>query len=238
MNVWDTTVQVWDEFSLTQMWATANSTSGLQTVEAGVNVANFMYDDDYAHFFIYDTQDGYDQTGCYNNLCDDFVQVSSTLYPGDIFASASVEGGYQSESYPWWFKDGENGHWWLLYGWEELEPVGFYPSAWYDSPGLYYHATQLQFGGEIWNDQTGGSHTQTDMGSGHFSDAGYTYASYQAWLQSFSDSSGSLSHLTDMIVSATDVNCYDIDYHDDYNDPYFETFFFFGGPGYDATNCY
>nr|GFB32960.1 hypothetical protein LSAT_3X28780 [Tanacetum cinerariifolium] len=67
----------------------------------------------------------------------------------------------------------------------------------------------VQFGGEVVNSQASGSHTSTEMGSGHFSSEGFGKASYFRNMQVV-DWDNSLIPLSNLKVLADNPNCYDI----------------------------
>ncbi|XP_047324654.1 uncharacterized protein LOC124928167 [Impatiens glandulifera] len=71
------------DFSLVQLWlATDLSTPKSNSIEAGWTVHPHMYGDSKTRFFIYWTNDGYSNTGCYNLKCPGFVQTSQSFAIG------------------------------------------------------------------------------------------------------------------------------------------------------------
>ena len=130
-----------------------------------------LFNDNASHFFIYSTRDNYVSSGCYNNSCGDFVQVSSWIYPTQSIG-ASVSGGAQVKDYMFWEKvltiTGrlvDRGDYFEVVG-GTTEWVGCYPRTLFDTAGVANYASQVDYGGEIIDQHTGGSHTSTDMGSG------------------------------------------------------------------------
>ncbi|GAB4850436.1 hypothetical protein Ancab_029740, partial [Ancistrocladus abbreviatus] len=68
------------------------------------------------------------------------------------------------------------GNWWL-YLWST--PIGYWPQSIFNGGLLTNGADTLSWGGEIYDSSgTGGFHTLTQMGSGHFSHEGYKKACY------------------------------------------------------------
>ncbi|KAL3676510.1 hypothetical protein R1sor_026458 [Riccia sorocarpa] len=67
-NIWNPSVEAWNEFSLSQMWIAAGSydEKNLNTIEVGWQVYERLYQNKDPHFFIFWTRDGYKSTGCYN----------------------------------------------------------------------------------------------------------------------------------------------------------------------------
>ena len=238
-NVWKPAAEQSSEFSLMQTWLVAGTGAQKQTLESGWQVYRDLYGDGEPHLFIYSTRDGYGSTGCYNNTCGDFVQVSATVFPGMAISPVSAPGPEnQKEVAIQWLKDGESGHWWLKYG---SEWVGYYPRALFNAAsGIADHATAFRFGGEVIDDERGGRHTTTDMGSGALPSAGYGAAAYIRNLRYFA-ASGPREALagadaTGMVrYAVTDSFCYDAAYA--VGDANWGSHLFLGGPGYHPTNC-
>lgn len=242
INIWAPYTELNSEFSLSQIWVTRGSGTGLQSLEVGVQKYHDLYSDDAAHLFIYSTQDSYQTTGCYNNTCGDFVQVSSSWIPGQALTS-SLHGGAQHEESVYWMKDYDNGSWWLHAG---DEWVGYYPRELYNAAGVQNHAATISFGGEIIDNRNLNLHTSTDMGSGVFpslgyADADYGYVAYQrslGYVWQVSNGYFYFANATGLTTSRTDALCYDISYQgSDPNAPDWGPYFFFGGAGY-SSNCY
>jgi len=235
MNIWNPFVQANSEFSLTQMWVQAGS----ESVEVGFQKYPDHYGDSSTHLFIFSFRES--QFQCYNNECNDFViWDSSGVYPAIAISPTSTDGGTQVVGWPSWIKDTDSGDWWLAYGyyWATLQWVGYYPRSLYSSTGLINHANLLQFGGEIVDNRTSGTHTQTDMGSGQFPSAGFDHAAFQYVLQYAADANWSMwPDATGMATNRTDSFCYDVSYTAG-PDPSYGSYFLFGGPGYDAVNCF
>ena len=231
LNVWRSYTELNSEFSLSQIWAVAGSGSGLQTVEAGWQVYPNRQDSHIhdAHLFIYSTQDGYDNTGCYDLTCDDFVQTNSDVAIGGYFTNHSVVNGTQYATKIMLLKDHTTGHWWVKVG---DVYAGYYPRSLYNSAGLRDKATKIDFGGEIVNAWPSGRHTRTDMGSGYQPSAGWSYAAYQRTIR-YIDLNYAY-HTPSLTESRTKSACYDID--SAYDSGTWKTYFYFGGEGY-GTGC-
>ncbi|CAL9196111.1 unnamed protein product, partial [Musa hybrid cultivar] len=88
----------------------------INTVQAGWLVNPQLEGDNRAHFFTYWTSDGYQKTGCYNLVCQGFVQTSTRLTPGKIYTLSTLS----LEIY----KDRLTSNW-MLYN--DREPVGYWP---------------------------------------------------------------------------------------------------------------
>ncbi|KAI4340709.1 hypothetical protein MLD38_025519 [Melastoma candidum] len=224
INVWAPTISSQDEFSLSQMWIISGSFGDdLNTIEAGWQVSPELYGDYYPRFFTYWTTDAYQATGCYNLLCSGFIQTSSRIAIGAAISPTSSYGGGQFDISLLIWKDPKHGNWWLEFGSGNL--VGYWPSVLFSH--LRDHATMVQFGGEVVNTRRSGSHTGTQMGSGHFSGEGFGKASYFRNLQVV-DWDNNLVPPTGLRVLADHPNCYDI--RGGVNRVW-GNYFYYGGPG-------
>lgn len=108
--------------------------------------------------------------------------------------------------------------------------VGYWPSSLFTY--LANSATELTWGGEIYNSKIGGVHTKTQMGSGHFPGEGYGKASYFRNIQ-YVDSNGIFRDVDagELTPDATKPSCYNINLQSDTSGG-IGTNFYFGGPGY------
>lgn len=182
LNIWNAPVSpATDQYrmSLSQIWLSGRSSSNkTQTLEVGWNVQPKAWGTAKAVPFIYSTQDGYDQTGCYNLECSDFVQTSSDVVFGSAFASNqySVRGGTQPVMSVEWYRQASSGSWWLAINgnW-----VGYYPGSLYGTGDLANAGRSLTFdaGGEI---AAPDGLPSLPMGSGSFASAGYQQAAFVA----------------------------------------------------------
>ncbi|KAG0500257.1 hypothetical protein HPP92_000329 [Vanilla planifolia] len=206
LSVWNPSVSVSAEFSLSQIWLISGSFArDLNTIEAGWMVSPRLYGDTHPRFFTYWTSDSYERTGCYNLLCSGFVQISSKVAVGASISPTSVYGRRQFDITLLVWKDPKFGNWWLELGSGEL--VGYWPSC------LFSHlaggAKMVQFGGEIVNTRPSGSHTSTQMGSGHFAAEGFGRAAYFRNVEVV-DWENSLVPLSGIRVLADHPTCYDV----------------------------
>ncbi|WZZ61557.1 hypothetical protein YC2023_061664 [Brassica napus] len=221
VNIWKPEVQVADEFSLAQTWLVSGVGTTRNTIEAGLQVYPRIYGDNNLRLFVYWTADGYQSTGCYNNACSGFVQRSNLITVGGTYTTVSEYDGDQYDLSMLIWKDGEN--WWLKVG-EEL--VGYWPGKLFNSLGD--GATIVQWGGEIVNLETGGKHTTTDMGSGHFADEGFKKSSYFRNLMTI-DETNTLIEPQGVYPTTRHDNCYNIKAGDAGSS--WGVNFFYGGPG-------
>ncbi|KAD5317211.1 hypothetical protein E3N88_17157 [Mikania micrantha] len=224
INVWDPKVTDRFEFSLSQMWVISGSFGDdLNTIEAGWQVSPELYGDNYPRFFTYWTSDAYQATGCYNLLCSGFVQTNNRIAIGAAISPTSSYNGGQFDISLLIWKDPKHGNWWLEFGSGVL--VGYWPASLFTH--LRDHASMVQFGGEVVNSQASGSHTSTEMGSGHFSGEGFGKASYFRNMQVV-DWDNSLIPLSNLKVLADNPNCYDI--RGGINNVW-GNYIYYGGPG-------
>lgn len=232
LNVWSPYTERGSEFSLSQIAVARGSGGNRETVEAGWQKYRNLYGDYRPRLFIYFTPDNYGSGGCYNLTCGAFVQVNNSVYIGGGFTNIST---HPHPSAAWeftvrWQRHGETGDWWLKYGgtW-----VGYYPSNLFDNNGLRPRGSRASFFGEIIDDQPGGRHTWTDMGSGHFPGDGFGYAAYQRRIRTIT--TNNVWNIRPAISeNRTDANCYDIDVRN--SSGAWERYFYFGGSGYN-THC-
>ncbi|XP_047957953.1 uncharacterized protein LOC125203609 [Salvia hispanica] len=224
INVWAPRVANKYEFSLSQMWVIGGSFGDdLNTIEAGWQVSPEIYGDNYPRFFTYWTSDAYQATGCYNLLCSGFVQTNNRIAIGAAISPTSSYNGGQFDISLLIWKDPKHGNWWLEFGNGVL--VGYWPTFLFTH--LRDRANMVQFGGEIVNSRSSGSHTSTQMGSGHFAREGFGKASYFRNLQVV-DWDNSLIPLSNLRVLADHSNCYDI--RGGINRVW-GNYFYYGGPG-------
>ncbi|OVA02255.1 protein of unknown function DUF239 [Macleaya cordata] len=229
INVWDPEIEVVNEFSLSQIWVLSGSfDSDLNSIEAGWQVSPELYGDSRPRLFTYWTSDAYQATGCYNLLCSGFVQTNGKIAIGAAISPVSSFAGNQYDITILIWKDPKLGNWWLGFGDNTL--VGYWPAELFTH--LADHATMVEWGGEVVNARYNGGHTSTQMGSGHFAEAGFGQSSYFRNLE-IVDSDNSLSSAENILTLAENTNCYDIksSYSNEWG-----THFYFGGPGKN-DNC-
>ncbi|KAK6911285.1 Neprosin [Dillenia turbinata] len=225
INVWDPSIQVVNEFSLSQIWVLSGSFDGsdLNSIEAGWQVSPELYGDSRPRLFTYWTSDAYQATGCYNLLCAGFVQTNSRIAIGAAISPVSAYSGNQYDITILIWKDPKLGNWWMGFGDDTL--VGYWPAELFTH--LADHATMVEWGGEVVNSRANGGHTSTQMGSGHFAEDGFSKACYFRNLE-IVDSDNSLSSAQDISTLAENTNCYDIKSS---SNNQWGTHFYFGGPG-------
>ncbi|GAB4846362.1 hypothetical protein Ancab_025368 [Ancistrocladus abbreviatus] len=226
INQWDPYLAQSLDFSLSQIWVTSGESGpNLQTIEAGWQKYPNRTGVNGPTFFVYWTADGYNTTGCYDLKCPGWVQTSSMYIPGMPLQS-SIYDGQQYELAMDIERDQSTGNWWLyLWG----TPIGYWPPSIFNGGLLTYGADTLLWGGEIFDSSgTGGFHTLTQMGSGHFSNKGYKKACYvRNIVYTGPDGNVYAPTQSQLSASAPAWNCYDYQFQDSYG----ELYFYHGGPG-------
>ncbi|KAM3699568.1 hypothetical protein ACJW31_05G034900 [Castanea mollissima] len=212
INVWKPTVSNDGEMSISQIWVVAGPEDQINTMEAGWR------------------SDGYQKTGCQNLECPGFVQTNKNIVLGSPIVDVSSYSSKQVDIGITIYKNNEN--WWLKVN-DQL--VGYWPQSIFTY--LASSATELDWGGEIYNSKPGGLHTKTQMGSGHFPNEGYGKASYFQNIQ-YVDSKGNFidAEVERLVPDATKPSCYNIDVQNDKSGGS-GTHFYFGGPGYSKDKC-
>ncbi|XP_062232720.1 protein neprosin-like [Phragmites australis] len=224
VNVWSPRIGDPSEFSLSQIWVISGSFGNdLNTIEAGWQISPELYGDSNPRFFTYWTTDAYQETGCYNHNCRGFVQTTNKIAIGAAITPESVYNGRQFDITLMIWKDPKHGHWWLELG--QGLVVGYWPS--YLFTHLARHSNMVQFGGEVVNTQPSGSHTATQMGSGHFPSEGFDRAAYFRNLQVV-DWDNNLIPAANLKILADHTGCYDIQGG---SNAEWGSYFYYGGPG-------
>jgi len=244
INIWDTAGPVNNETSIGQV-AVIRGTP-MQAIEAGKIELQSLNGDLRPHFFTYyrtnDSATG-DWVGGYNTLVKGWIQVSSTVAPGmSLVAWQSVDGGNQ------YSLDVEvrlyQGNWWVK---AAGEWAGYYPyckgggappctsGTLFSASGIRDYASRLDWYGEVY-DSSAPAPTSTDMGSGKFASGGWQHAAYFRNLTYYWDpttywwwDSGSLS--------VTDASCYSGSGPFYSSDAAWHNWFYYGGPGKEASGC-
>ncbi|XP_026457859.1 uncharacterized protein LOC113358481 [Papaver somniferum] len=226
INIWKPVMETSTEISVSQIWVTAGDVEVKNTIEAGWIVNQHIYGDDQPRFFIYWTKDGYETTGCYDLLCDGFVQTSSDFCLGGSFTEVSTFNGIQKDVTFSIHKDQIGGQWWVQV---QGNPIGYYPSSLFTK--LSMTSTTIHFGGEISNHKSKGRHTSTQMGSGHFPSEGrLKTSSYFNWVQVV-DENNVTKDPENVKTMVTNQDCYGLEIDNNHHDTNGYGFYY-GGPGY------
>ncbi|KAG9449597.1 hypothetical protein H6P81_009562 [Aristolochia fimbriata] len=229
INVWQPQIQQPNEFSLSQLWILGGSFGeDLNSIEAGWQVSPDLYGDNNTRLFTYWTSDAYQATGCYNLLCSGFIQINSEIAMGaSIFPVSDFRGSQYDISILVW-KDPKEGHWWMQFGNDYV--LGYWPSFLFSY--LAESASMIEWGGEVVNSEPDGSHTSTQMGSGHFPEEGFGKSSYFRNIEVV-DGSNNLKAPKGIGTFTEQSNCYDVQNGDNGD---WGNYFYYGGPGRNP-NC-
>jgi hypothetical protein len=226
-NVWQPTVEQTSEFSLSQLWVGRGSGANHQTVETGWQVCFQLYGNSQPHLFIYTTTNNYAGAPGGYNLDSFFVQTNPNVVIGGSLSPVSTVNGTQYHITLMFYRDSGGSHdWWLKFGdtW-----VGYYPNNRYNSAGIADKSSEIDFGGEIINLNTGGVHTTTDMGSGHFASEGWQHSAFTKHI-TYVDMTSTIRNASNLTPSITNPSYYDLSLFST-SDPNWVNYFYFGGPG-------
>ncbi|CAL5382310.1 unnamed protein product [Camellia sinensis] len=105
------------------------------------------------------------------------------------------------------------------------EVVGYWPTSLFSY--LTDSASVIQWGGEVLNLESGGQHTTTQTGSGHFPEEGFGKASYIKNIQIVDGSNNLIAPISDS-TSADQSNCYNVQMG---NNSDWGNYIYYGGPG-------
>ncbi|XP_058068201.1 uncharacterized protein LOC131217304 [Magnolia sinica] len=222
VGVWNVEVQS-NEFSMAAVFITNND----NWITVGWKIMQSQFGDNQTRLFTYWTADGGHKTGCYDLLCWGFIQVDHTIVLGDTLSPVSTYGGADYYVQLEVFLDHTNNEWWLGY---DDKWLGYWPLNIFSNLNS---ASWIHWTGQVLNTASGGHHTFTQMGSGHFPSEGYRKAAYFRNMYVLDDKNtyqqpyGAKSY-------ATRPGCYgieDITYDDSDNGNHF----FYGGPGVGIT---
>ncbi|XP_004509631.1 protein neprosin-like [Cicer arietinum] len=225
MNVWVPFVENKNELSSSKIWISSGSSrpQDINSIEVGWQVSPSLYGDQRTRLTIYWTADGYNKTGCYNLLCSGFVQTNHQIALGSGITPISTYNGQQYGIMLMVRRDPKDGNWWFYFGLQNR--IGYWPATLFNY--LKFYANGINFGGAIINLASAGSHTFTQMGSGHFAEEDFGKAAHFRNIQVV-DSDDNLIALPDPETYVSFPNCYNIKtgMRDDW-----ENYFYYGGPG-------
>ncbi|OMO66438.1 hypothetical protein COLO4_30567 [Corchorus olitorius] len=210
------------EISIAQFWILSGLGNDRNSMEAGWIVHP---DDTQTRLFAYWTSDNYQRTGCYNLECPGFVATANQWLLGARLDPISTYADKQFEFYLSVRKDKQSGNWWLRF---QDKDIGYWPGSIFT--GLSDRAELINWGGEILNSKSGGRHTSTQMGSGHFPSEGFGKAAFFRKLASF-DESGAEINAENVQTYVSRPECYDLEIPNKNKDVW-GTHFYFGGPGF------
>ncbi|KAJ4956647.1 hypothetical protein NE237_013430 [Protea cynaroides] len=205
---------------------------GLNHVQIGWHVNPKLYGDNKTHLFGHWTADGSQKTGCFNNLCSGFVQVSKSLTLGQIITTDPITNGsipivqlnlYQLTS---------SKHWWLVSGQPSTyEVIGYWPIELFN--GIKDFAPVVGWRGEVYAPQ---GELSPKMGTGQFPQKNgikqfKSVASFST-VRVYNETSAVDPYDSSLEKVANETIYYDVIDYPYINDELKHTFFY-GGPGED-----
>ncbi|RZC51314.1 hypothetical protein C5167_019732 [Papaver somniferum] len=223
INVWKPVTEP-GEISASQIMIASSDYK--EVIVAGWQVNKVLNGDDEPRFFLYWTVDGFQSTGCYNNLCPGFVQTSTAVTLGSSINPISVFNGAQYDTTFLVFREQSTGNWWVLVQGVE---VGYWPASLFKE--LSEKATRIELGGQILNTRANGVHTSTQMGSGHLASEGGSGVSSYFYRVQIVDASNKMQEPQHGTWYQTNPNCYDVKIDERGGNGFS---FHFGGPGLSA----
>ncbi|XP_023917149.2 protein neprosin [Quercus suber] len=218
-----------DKYTFNSMYVTNFYHSELNLAAAGTMVSTDFNGDSNHHLFVFWGSDTMDKSrGCYNTLCEGFVQVDSRISPGYAITPASVYNGDPLvEVKIKLYEDPKTGNWWIVFG-EDNIAVGYYPK---DFVHVYGAATMA------WEGYThsGSDGVSPPLGSGHRPDHIHNHAAYYRDMRFIKDNLAEEIPRDDELTSYVAPNCHSIDDLHYSGSPKWGYIFFYGGPGGDCV---
>ncbi|OVA09936.1 protein of unknown function DUF239 [Macleaya cordata] len=219
-----------DQFSAGQVWVEGGPPDQLNTLQAGWAVAPQLFGDNLTRIFAFSNTDVQRKQGCYNLLCQGFVQVDRGVAIGSDLSPISVYKGDQYIIHLTIFQDVKgNGDWWLLAP-DDKTLVGYWPKDLF--PNLHDGAQSIAWGGLVKGTPDGPT---PQMGNGEFPNHHYDEACSVVHLQVV-NSNGDLEDQfeAEFLNFLSSPHCYNLEYSG-FIDEDQRYSFLFGGPGGD--NC-
>ncbi|XP_024031686.1 uncharacterized protein LOC21407017, partial [Morus notabilis] len=141
LSVWNPSVEE-NQFSSGGMWIANGDVDELTSIQTGWIVHKNSGE---SRLYTYWTADGYQNTGCFNTLCEGFVHVSPKIALGLVLPH-SVVNGSQFDVLLSLHLDRVSGHWWLML---EDKYIGYWPRT--VIPVLGGGARFVSWGGQIYS---------------------------------------------------------------------------------------
>ncbi|CDP07640.1 unnamed protein product [Coffea canephora] len=225
INIWGPLVQQSNELTTSLLSISRGSSlSNLSSIEVGWQVNPSLYNDNRTRLFTFWWNRF---KGCYDLLCSGFIQITNKIALGGALSPLSIYHGEQFDIDVFVLKDASQDVWWLQVG---KETLGYWPTSLL--PNLANSASTILWGGIVFDSESDGQHTTTQMGSGHPPEEGFEGASYMKNLQVVVESDN-LSPLSNPVAIAQQPNCYNVTLG---KSSYSGDYIFYGGPGRNP-NC-
>ncbi|XP_068640721.1 protein neprosin-like [Aristolochia californica] len=222
INLWNPLIRDSHQYSSTQIQLINGAHGPLNVIQAGWIVNPAFFNDSVARFFGYWTADGYQKTGCFNYLCQGFVQSHRWIPLGAKFQNYSIYGGDQKETIISVKLDLIKNWWLFVNDWA----IGYWPlNIFTQMDG----ADTITWGGEVSNPNMGSP--MPEMGSGHWPTEGWTKACYMRNLQILTPDYKLLDAPTDTDIQIDLPKCYSLADHGN-SGPWRRNFYLGGSGGY------
>ncbi|XP_042487329.1 uncharacterized protein LOC122067562 [Macadamia integrifolia] len=214
-----------NQYSGALIWAQR----GQNRVQVGWHVNPKLYGDTKSHFFGHWTADGSQKTGCFNSICNGFVQVNKEVPLGQVITKTSTY-GEDPFTVPLFIsqrKDG-GGSWWLSIG-DKPTDVGYWPKELFNS--IIESASVVGWRGEVYAPQ--GEKTPP-MGTGDFNSPpgegiNFRKTAYFRVVQVYGEDYNG-ANPNESSLESLSFGCYRSDHYPNADDLWRHTCFY-GGPG-------
>ncbi|WJX59615.1 hypothetical protein P8452_44921 [Trifolium repens] len=198
-------------------------------IRVGWHVYPELYNgDDSTYFFALWMSDVSKNHGCYNMLCNGFVQTDTSYYLGSRIAKTSTYDGEMIEMPISLNQDIKSHNWWLTVA---DKRIGYFPNALFSNMGTG------DFMGWAGLTVTPPGVSSPSMGSGHFPDKDFIHACYFRNVgYQLDESQKYYEPEVDAVQAYSSApNCYGVEYYGDQGEE-FGYALQFGGPG--GGNCH
>ncbi|XP_019423330.1 PREDICTED: uncharacterized protein LOC109332761 [Lupinus angustifolius] len=199
---------------------------GINSILFGWQVAPRLYGRKSTHIFALWTRDTFNKTGCYNMLCQGFIQIHKSIFLGIRVRNVSSYGGPQFEFSLSISQDPYSKNWWLII---DGKSVGYFPSELFSNMS---RADVVGWGGRVYGVVDG---TSPQMGSGYFPDGNLRHACFMRRISYIVSGSLQLEQPNQKLlhISVDNSNCYNVKYLGFLDENNRDTIQF-GGPGGDC----
>ncbi|PIN13242.1 hypothetical protein CDL12_14122 [Handroanthus impetiginosus] len=225
IKVWNPNVERDDEYSTSRVALKSGPYYDYEAVESGWAVNPKIYADRQTRLYVYWTVDGSQKTGCFDLTCPGFVQTSNEIALGAAIYPISNPTGLPYQITIYIHKDPNTNNLWVTYG--DKVNIGYFPQDLFVL--LRYHATTVQWGGEVYSSRVGDTHphTSTHMGNGNFPDFIMGNSGLIKRMRILGNNM--VLRFPKWVYAMTEeYNCYRVYYATDYVE---EPEFYYGGPG-------
>ncbi|GMI88513.1 hypothetical protein like AT5G25950 [Hibiscus trionum] len=226
INVWNPSLSFPDhEFSTAQIWVKSGPADVYESLESGWAVFPNLYGDKKARLFVRWSANSSIYSGCFDLLCDGFIQTNHQVALGAAVEPVSSVSGQQYYITIGIYKDPQTNNWWLKYG--DDTPIGYWPGSLFSF--LTHSSKLVEWGGRVYSTNVKKSpHTKAGMGSGHFASGLFGKACFIRNV-AVVDFSMQLKYPQWVGTWDDEFNCYTV--YNDKKSSATSPAFYFGGPG-------